>query len=115
MGRKRSRKRIKRWHPPGTLPGTLVAHVEAGGEPAQIHMFSYDPERCEERVLRPEEIPSLVVPDHGVLWLDIWGLSDPGVVKAVGARVGFPPLALGEVLNVPHRPKGERNENYRLI
>jgi magnesium transporter len=115
MGRKRSRKRIKRWHPPGTLPGTLVAHVEAGAEPPQIHMFSYGPDRCEERVLRPEEIPSLVVPENGVLWLDIWGLSDPGVVKAVGDRFGFHPLALEDVLNIPQRPKVDRYENHLLV
>jgi len=115
MGRKRSRKRIKRWHPPGTLPGTLVAHAEAGAEPAQIHMFSYGPDRCEERVLRPEEIPSLVAPENGVLWLDIWGLSDPGVVKAVGDRFGFHPLALEDVLNIPQRPKVDRYENHLLI
>src|SRR4030065_375648 len=51
MGRKRSRKRIKRWHPPGTLPGTLVAHVEAGSEPAQTHMVLYGPDRCAARGL----------------------------------------------------------------
>jgi magnesium transporter len=115
MGRKKSRKRIKRWLPPGTLPGTLVAHVEAGAEPAQIHLFSYGPDRCEERVLRPEEIPSLVVPENGVLWLDIWGLSDPGVVKAVGDRFGFHPLALEDVLNIPQRPKVDRFENHLLV
>jgi magnesium transporter len=115
MGRKRSKKRIKRWLPPGTQPGTLVAHVEAGAEPAQIHLFSYGPDRCEERVLRPEEISSLVVPENGVLWLDIWGLSDPGIVKAVGDRFGFHPLALEDVLNIPQRPKVDRYENNLLV
>src|SRR4030065_617498 len=51
MGRKRSRKRIKRWHPPGTLPGTLVAHVEAGPEPAPSPVVLYGPDRGEERGL----------------------------------------------------------------
>ena len=115
MGRKRSRKRIKRWVPAGTLPGTLVAHAEAGEEPAQIHMFSYDADRCEERVLRKEEIPSLFVPETGVLWLDVWGLSDPGVVKAVGDRFGFHPLALEDVLNIPQRPKVDRYEKHLFI
>lgn len=115
MGRKRSGKRIKRWAPPGTLPGTLVAHAEAGTEPARIHMFSYDPDRCEERALRPEEIPSLAAPEKGVLWLDIWGLSDPGVVKAVGDRFGFHPLALEDVLNIPQRPKVERYPGNLLV
>ena len=115
MGRKRGRKRIKRWLPAGTQPGTLVAHDEAGAEPAQIHMFSYSPDRCEERVLRPEEIPSLSVPEKGVLWLDIWGLSDTAVVKAVGDRFGFHPLALEDVLNIPQRPKVDRYGNHLFI
>src|SRR4030042_2504165 len=91
------------------------AHAGAGAEPPQIHMFSYGPDRCEERVLRPEEIPSLVVPENGVVWLDIWGLSDPGVVKAVGDRFGFHPLALEDVLNIPQRPKVDRYENHLLV
>ncbi len=114
MGRKR-KKRIKRSHPPGTLPGTLVAHAEADAAPVQIFLFSYDTQRCEERVLRPEEIATLSVPENGVLWLDIWGLSDPGVVKSVGDRFGFHPLALEDVLNIPQRPKVDRYENHLLI
>jgi magnesium transporter len=65
--------------------------------------------------LRPEEIASLSAPDDGVLWLDICGLSDPGVVRAVGERFGFHPLALEDVLNVPQRPKVERYEEHLLI
>jgi magnesium transporter len=114
MGRRR-KKRIKRSHPPGTLPGTLVAHEEADAAPVQIFLFSYDPERCEERSLRPDEIASLAIPDNGVLWIDIWGLADPGVVKAVGDRFGFHPLALEDVLNVGQRPKVDRYESHLLI
>ncbi len=114
LGLKR-KKRIKRSHPPGTLPGTLVAHAEADASPVQIFLFSYDAQRCEERAVRPEEIPSLTVPENGVLWLDIWGLSDPGIVQAVGDRFGFHPLALEDVLNIPQRPKVDRYENHLLI
>lgn len=112
---KKGRKRTKRWLPPGTLPGTLVAHAEAGTEPAQIHLFLYDSDRCEERVLRPEEIPSLAVPENGVLWLDIWGLSNPGIVKSVGDRFGFHPLAQEDVLNIPQSPKVERYPGHLLV
>src|SRR5512134_3910006 len=110
-----TRKRRKRWHPPGTPPGTLAAHAEAAHEPVRIGLFRYDAARLEERPLRREEISSLSVPDHGVLWLDICGLSDPGVVRAVGERFGFHPLALEDVLNVPQRPKVERYEGHLLI
>jgi magnesium transporter len=115
MGRTKARKRKKRRHLPGAAPGMLVAHAEAGAAPAQIHMFSYAPDRCEERVLPPEEIASLSVPESGVLWLDIWGLSDPGIVKAIGERFGFHPLALEDVLNIPQRPKVERYPDNLLI
>ncbi len=108
-------KRRKRWHPPGTLPGTLTAHAEAFGQAVRITLFRYDGAQLEERVLRSQEIASLLVPDSGVLWLDICGLSDPGAVKAVGERFGFHPLALEDVLNVPQRPKVERYEGHLLI
>jgi magnesium transporter len=110
-----TRKRRKRWHPPGTPPGTLAAHAEAALEPVRIALFRYDAGRLEERPLRPEEIASLSAPDDGVLWLDICGLSDPGVVRAVGERFGFHPLALEDVLNVPQRPKVERYEGHLLV
>ncbi|MEK6778089.1 MAG: magnesium/cobalt transporter CorA [Candidatus Deferrimicrobiota bacterium] len=109
------RKRRKRWHPPGTMPGTLAAHAEAGVQAVRVALFRYDGARFEERVLRAEEIATLSAPDGGVLWLDIRGLSDPGVVRAVGERFGFHPLALEDVLNVPQRPKVERYEGHLLI
>jgi len=115
MGRRKTGKRIKRRLPPGTLAGTLVAHAEAGAEPARIRMFRYDPDRFEERFLRPEEIPRLAVPEKGTLWLDISGLSDPDLVKAVGERFGFHSLALEDVLNIPQRPKVERYGDHLLV
>src|SRR5512145_644367 len=110
-----ARKRRKRFHAPGTMPGTLAAHAEASAGPVGITLFSYDAARCEERTVNPAEIPSLAVPDGGVLWLDIAGLSDPAVVKALGDRFGFHPLALEDVLNVPQRPKVERFDDHLLI
>ena len=110
-----ARKRRKRWHPPGTPPGTLAAHPEADREPVRITLFRYDSASLEERALPPEEIGSLSLPESGVLWLDISGLSDPDVVRAVGARFGFHPLGLEDVLNVPQRPKIERYEDHLLI
>ncbi len=110
-----ARLRRKRFHPPGTMPGTLAAHAEADAGPVRIALFSYDAARCEERAVAPAEIPSLAVPDRGVLWVDVVGLSDPAVVKALGDRFGFHPLALEDVLNVPQRPKVERFGGHLLV
>jgi magnesium transporter len=112
MARKKRRKRSQL---PGTRPGTLTAHIEADTTPVRITRFWYDADRIEEGVLRPEEIPGLPVPETGVLWLDIWGLSDPAVVQAVGDRFGFHPLALEDVLNIPQRPKVDRYGDHLLV
>jgi magnesium transporter len=108
-------KRRKRWHPPGTSPGTLSAHPEAYAGPVRITLFRYDADGLDERALAPAEIASLSVPESGVLWLDICGLSDPGIVRAVGEQFHFHPLGLEDVLNVPQRPKVERYEGHLLV
>jgi len=102
-----ARKRRKRYHPPGTQPGTLAAHAEAGDTPVRATAFLYDAGGCEERTVSPAEIPSLSPPEGGVLWLDVSGLSDPSAVRAIGDRFGIHPLALEDVLNVPQRSKVE--------
>ena len=110
-----ARKRRKRYHPPGTQPGTLVAHVEAQGTPVRVRAFLYDAGRCEERDVLPAELPTLSAPDSGVLWIDVEGLSDPSIVRAIGERFGFHTLALEDVLNVPQRPKVEWYDEHLLV
>ena len=110
-----ARKRRKRYHPPGTQPGTLVAHLEAQGTPVRVRAILYDAGRCEERDVLPAELPTLSAPDSGVLWIDVEGLSDPSIVRAIGERFGFHTLALEDVLNVPQRPKVEWYDEHLLV
>jgi magnesium transporter len=97
------------------MPGTLAAHPEAGEAPVRITAFLYDAGRCEERSLSAADVPALAPPAEGVLWLDVGGLSDPGVVRAIGDRFGIHPLALEDVLNVPQRPKVERYDSHLIV
>ena len=110
-----ARKRRKRIHSPGTQPGTLVAHAEAGDAPVRITLFLYDASRCEERTVSLSELSSISPPEGGVLWLDICGLSDPCVVQAIGDRFRIHALALEDVLNVPQRPKVEWYGDHLLV
>src|SRR3989304_7206120 len=104
-GRRRmARKRRKRYHPPGTQPGTLVAHAEAQGTPVRVRAFRYDAGRCEERDVPPSALSSLSTPESGVLWIDVEGVSDPAVVRVIGERVGVHTPALEGGLNVPPPP-----------
>ena len=110
-----ARRRRKRYHAPGTQPGTLAAHAEAGDAPVRVISCRYDAGRCEERTVSPSEVSSLSPPEGGVLWLDVCGLSDPSVVRAVGDRFRIHPLALEDVLNVPQRPKVEWYGDHLLV
>ena len=110
-----AKRRRKRYNPPGTMAGTLTAHAEAGNAPVRIKAFLYDAERFEERAIAVSDIPSLSSPGIGVLWLDVAGLSDPGVVRAIGDRFGVHPLAQEDVLNVPQRPKVEWYGDHLLV
>lgn len=110
-----ARKRRKRYHPPGTQPGTLAAHAEAGDTPVRLTAFLYDAGRCEERPLSAADIPSLAPPEGGVLWLNVAGLSDPSVVHAIGERFRIHSLAQEDVLNVPQRPKVEWYGDHLLV
>jgi magnesium transporter len=110
-----ARKRRKRYHPPGTLPGTLAAHAEAGDAPVRITSFRYDANLCEEQAIALSEIPSLAPPEGEVLWLDVCDLSDPSVVQAIGDRFRIHSLALEDVLDVPQRPKVEWYGDLLLV
>src|SRR5512139_2277360 len=110
-----ARRRTKRYQPPGTQPGTLTAHAEAQGTPVRVRAVVYDAGRFEERDVSPAELSSLAVPEGGVLWLDVVGLSDPSVVRAIGERFGIHSLALEDVLNVPQRPKVEWYGDHLLV
>lgn len=109
------RKRRKRYHPPGTQPGTLAAHAEAADVPVRLTAFLYGADRCEERAVSPSELPSLSPPEGGVLWLDVSGLSEPAAIQAIGDRFGIHPLALEDVMNIPQRPKIEWYGDHLLV
>src|SRR3972149_6351870 len=70
-GRRRmARKRRKRYHPPGTQPGTLVAHAEAQGTPGRVRGFRYDAgrgARGESRHRDPAEQVSFFLGDRVVV------------------------------------------------
>jgi magnesium transporter len=110
-----ARKRRKRWQTPGTMPGTLTAHAEASLCPVTLGAIAYDEASFREWSIPVSQVDSLAPPDKGVLWIDVFGLGDPGLVQSLGERFGFHRLALEDVLNVPQRPKVDRYDDHLLI
>jgi len=98
---------------PGAPPGTLVAAVSA--QPPVIHVMSFDRSGVgEDRVDTIDAALARLGPGI-VTWINVDGLGDPGVLARLGERLGLHPLALEDVLNVPHRAKAERFDKHMFL
>lgn len=115
MARSGRRSKIgKRFHKPGTAPGTLKA-PEKRVEQVRITVMDYAPDRLEEKtVTRIEQLfPYRDSPT--VTWINIEGLHDVATLETLGKHFGFHPLTLEDVLNCGQRPKIEDYGEYHFM
>ncbi len=102
----------KRFAPPGTAPGTLSPPEFRRVETVSISVLEYGPDRVAEwQAAGAEEIPARRV-GLPVLWIDVVGLHEVELVRALGEQFGLHPLALEDVLNTGQRPKMEPYEDH---
>ena len=109
------RKIVKRYHPPGTPPGTLTPPAE-GATPARIRLLEYTAESCKEIAVQSLDdcLPYLKTP--AATWIHIQGAPSPAMLKQLGQKFGLHPLALEDVQNTGQRPKFDpQAEHYFLI
>lgn len=90
----------------GLAPGQAVFTGDRRVDEVSIEWVRYGPDLVEEgEVDSVEELPA---PDPGsVLWVNVDGLHDVELVKAVGERFQLHPLAIEDILNVRGRPTAE--------
>jgi len=99
--------------PPGSAPGTLVSHP--GALRSAMHVLAYAPDRILERDIHdPAELSALLA-DWPVVWLNLDGLADIEVIRAVGEIMKLHSLALEDVVNVHQRPKVEEYDDHAFI
>jgi magnesium transporter len=91
--------------PPGSKPGTLIADPQ-GAAPV-IRAFGWGPQGGEELAgARVEELQALRA-RQPLVWVNVDGLGDVSVVRALGELFGLHPLALEDVLSAQQRAKVE--------
>jgi magnesium transporter len=97
----------------GSRPGTLA--IPAGSPRPEIHVVCYSRESLESFEL--EDLSKLrgLAEREGTTWIDVRGLGDEAVLRAVGAAFGLHPLALEDAVNVPQRAKSELYDGYQLV
>jgi magnesium transporter len=92
--------------PPGASPGTISVDPEAP-RPV-IHVTAYGPDKLEERDIEGPSAIRGLLGSFPVVWVNVDGLGDAGVLTALGEIFGIHPLALEDVVNVHQRAKVEQ-------
>lgn len=111
-GRTRSSFR-KRRPPPGSAPGAFAVPEHA--QKPRIHVIDYTPERITEADVTSAEALRVYRDSPSVTWIDIQGLGDEPLLRAIGELFDIHPLAMADVFNVPQRPKAETYERHALV
>ncbi len=95
----------KRYHPPGTSPGTLIRRPEP--IPARFRLVDYSAaEHIEHDFDSPAECEPYL-PKDTVTWIHVQGSADPVAVEQLGGLLDLHALALEDTLNTGQRPKFE--------
>ncbi|ABN56720.1 MULTISPECIES: magnesium/cobalt transporter CorA [Methanoculleus] len=83
--------------------------------PVTVTVIDYDESRLEERTYTLPGEFRLSVLHEGVIWIDVDGVHDTGVIQAVGDAVGIHPLTLEDIANTRQRPKIEDYGDYLYV
>ncbi len=103
------------YHLPGTAPATLRQSENTTTSSPRLRYTRFNKEHLEEeKVSSVSDIP-MHVTEGSVLWVELDGISNIGMLQELGDRFGLHPLALEDVLNLGQRPKVEPYENHLFI
>ncbi|MBU1910346.1 MAG: magnesium and cobalt transport protein CorA, partial [Verrucomicrobia bacterium] len=91
--------------PPGAPPGTLI--VDPHAPKPVITVIAYGPDGFTEEHPPSLEALSAYLERWPVTWINVDGLGDADVLKALGEMFHIHPLALEDVINVHQRSKVE--------
>ena len=97
----------KRYHPPGTPPGTLSSRAER--EPAQVRISLLDYSAEGMSFTDEADVSSCkeAIEKDSVTWVQVLGQPSAELMHTLGDALGLHPLALEDVLNAGQRPKLE--------
>jgi magnesium transporter len=95
----------KRYHPPGTSPGTLSENEDRQKSPLVIKLIDYTESDFAERELpgAAECVEYLHRPT--ITWIHVQGSPEPATLRQFGETFGLHVLALEDVSNIGQRPK----------
>ena len=104
----------KKYHPPGTAPGTLATHA---GErhPLSLQLVDYGVDRLDEVEEPDVDLLTSRLNDDSATWLRIHGTPDADWMHGFGALVDLHPLVQEDILNGGQRSKLEPYDDQLFI
>jgi len=97
----------------GARPGTLA--IPPGSPPPKIALVEYGADRVERRQVADVAELRSSYETNTVTWVDVQGLGDEAVIRAIGEAFELHPVALENAVNVPQRAKTELYPHHQLI
>lgn len=108
-----SRFRRRRRTPPGAPPGTLIP--DPTEPPPVIRVMAYGPDGLVEATIADVAALRPLLAAWPVVWVNVDGLGDIGVIQALGELFGLHRLALEDVVNLHQRAKVDDYGDYLFI
>ena len=105
----------KRYHPPGTAPGTLRVPDSSATGPIRVTVIDYGPDHLDEKEIENVQELAPYRDTPTVTWINVEGLNDIPFLEGLGKLFDFHPLALEDVLNCGQRPKLEDYGDYHFL
>ncbi len=97
---------------PGEKP---VAPAGPPAQPVRIRLCQYNhQEHRSWDAPSAQDLEQLPAEDR-VTWITVEGLTDPGLIAALGGQFGLHPLVQEDILDPRHRPKLEEYEGYLFV
>ena len=88
--------------------------IDKSSPTPRIQIFRYTPDEVSHR----NDVSILEIGEElekpGIVWIDVQGLGDEKLIRAIGELFSIHLLALEDVVNVPQRPKTESFEKHQL-
>lgn len=105
----------KRYHKPGTPPGTLVTHKETVEFPLTTRLIDYNGSDYQENELVTANDCRPFLTSANVTWIHLQGDAPPETLLEIGDLFGLHTLAMEDVLNSGQRPKIEEYDEHLFI
>ncbi|MEO6037473.1 MAG: magnesium/cobalt transporter CorA, partial [Saprospiraceae bacterium] len=93
----------------GLPPGSLIYTGHRTENASIVHSLWYNHSSCKEQMIYAPEWRKKA--EKGVLWIDIYSLTDTEFIRQVGSDFDLHPLVLEDVLDTQQRPKLEEYDN----